>query len=99
MSARKRSRTEQSSDPEVWLQWFNELNEESEEENMCNRETVDESEEEEQDVTIESDHQSDTEQELSESDGDLSDDTEEEGLQSYFIGKDGVTKWRKETSS
>lgn len=96
MSARKRCRTEQSSDPEVWLQWFNELNEESEEENMCNRETVDESEEEEQDVTIESDHQSDTEQELSESDGDLSDDTEEEGLQSYFIGKDGVTKWRKE---
>lgn len=95
MSTRKRSRTEQSTDPEQWLQWFNELNEESEEEKMRDQETVDESDEGEEDVIIESDHESDTEQELSECDSDLSDDNDDMDSQSYYIGKDGDTKWRK----
>ncbi|KAI4469607.1 homeobox-like domain superfamily [Holotrichia oblita] len=97
MSQAKRKRAETSRDPNIWLQWLNEL---SDEEKDYDDESDDEEEHENQDKT--SEHDSDSLQECSETEEHLSDE-EEEGVHqnnNYFVAVDkknnGEIKWSKE---
>ncbi|KAI4458070.1 hypothetical protein MML48_7g00011771 [Holotrichia oblita] len=97
MSQAKRKRAETSRDPNIWLQWLNEL---SDEEKDYDDESDDEEEHENKDKT--SEHDSDSLQEFSETEEHLSDE-EEEGVHqnnNYFVAVDkknnGEIKWSKE---
>lgn len=87
MSQPKKPRVEVSSNPAVWKQWLDELNEASEEEAI----DPDESDSGESDHLSISNHYSESEQ----SDGE---ETEYQGESQdlFFLGKDKTTKWLKE---
>lgn len=99
MSDPKRSRLEKSSDPEVWLKWFNEIS--SGEESPLDEVESDETEE---DMDVESyHHDTESEQEISEIDEHASEresnseeETHEEGPEKFYWGKDKITKWKKD---
>lgn len=86
----KRKLNETSRDPNVWMQWFNEItSDESEPE--------DESDQSEIDEVNESVHESSSEEEENEdSSENETDDVHMEDVQ-YYLGKDNKTKWRKKT--
>nr|CAI5855796.1 unnamed protein product [Callosobruchus analis] len=97
MSETTNKRLEQSSDPDVWTKWYNEIS--SEEESPLDEEDEDGSE---NDKLENSDHQTESEQELS-SDKDQgipSPDVYPEGelepnSTTFYLGKDKSSKWRK----
>ncbi|CAH1983338.1 unnamed protein product [Acanthoscelides obtectus] len=98
MSDPKRRCVQTSRDPEVWMQWFNEIS--SGEESPLDEEDSDEKEE---DVCVESDHhETESEQEIPEVDQDEPDweeETDEGEADTFYWGKDKVTKWKKGRSN
>ncbi|CAH2017704.1 unnamed protein product [Acanthoscelides obtectus] len=98
MSDPKRRCVQTSRDPEVWMQWFNEIS--SGEESPLDEEDSDEKEE---DVCVESDHhETESEQEIPEVDQDEPDweeETDEGEADIFYWGKDKVTKWKKGRSN
>lgn len=97
MSEAKRTRVETSRDPNIWLQWLNEL---SDEEKDYDDASEDEEQHENQDEA--SEHNSETPQELSETEEDLSNEYEEGVHQNnnYFVAVDKKNnreiKWSKQ---
>lgn len=94
MAEAKKPRLELSNDPKKWLEWFEELSDEE----APNGET----DSGEEDHVSESDHYTNSEQEAENTDNDISDDEEtgnnisgEISPEHFYIGKDGVTKWKK----
>ncbi|CAH2009331.1 unnamed protein product [Acanthoscelides obtectus] len=98
MSDPKRRCVQTSRDPEVWMQWFNEIS--SGEESPLDEEDSDEKEE---DVCVESDHhETESEQEIPEVDQDEPDweeETDEGEADTFYWRKDKVTKWKKGRSN
>ncbi|XP_044766245.1 piggyBac transposable element-derived protein 4-like [Coccinella septempunctata] len=97
MSDAKKRRIQTSKDPEVWQKWFNELP--SEFENSSDENDYDDEGDdyEDEDAVEESNHDTDSELEVSEDD-ELLDEEENSSsshLSGYYIGKDKITKWRK----
>lgn len=84
---RKKRRVECSSDPKVWHQWL--LEEDSSDNESCN---------ENEDPDVETDHLSESEHDTdTEQSGDEESDYGEEH-NSFYLGKDGRTKWVKSLS-
>ncbi|CAH2006447.1 unnamed protein product [Acanthoscelides obtectus] len=99
MSEFKKPRLESSTDPKMWMKWYEELSSEEE----CDLDEEDEDEIEE-DFVEKSDHQSESEQDISsdEDQGIPDQDTaavEENKCGGYYLGKDKITKWKKSRSN
>ncbi|VEN40135.1 unnamed protein product [Callosobruchus maculatus] len=97
MSEGTKKHLERSTDPEIWMKWYHELS--SEEESAMDEEDEDEVED---DNLEHSEHQTESEQELSsdEDQGTPSPDVYPEGelepnSNTFYLGKDKTTKWRK----
>nr|CAI5823662.1 unnamed protein product [Callosobruchus analis] len=88
MSDPKRPRVERSTDPSVWMHWYNELS--SDGESSVDDEDEDELEE---DVIQHSDHNTDSEEEIE--DNVLGQNTNESSSADFYLGKDKNTKWRR----
>lgn len=84
MSQTNKRKVEYSSDPKIWQQWLKELSDEEEERDP------EESDSGEIDHLSESDHNTNSEQSADEDD-----DYEGESQNSFYLGKDGKTKWLK----
>lgn len=95
MSQEKRRRVDTSNDPDVWMQWLDEMR--SSDESETENDSSSEDEIDDPEVDVESDHDSSSLQDASDSSENSDHEDEPEERNKYFIGKDKTTKWRKET--
>lgn len=94
MSVPKKRRVSESSDPDIWLRWLEEMS--SGEESPIDEDEEDE-EKEYEDIVEKSDHETDSELEVaSEGNERSSENTDSEQTNdNFYVGKDKITRWKK----